>query len=410
MYQKSILSLPVIACALGYMVDIYDLLAFNLVKQSSLNGLGINNIDMLEKTAVHILSWQMWGIFLGAIFWGFLGDKIGRSKALFGSILIYSLGNIWNGMIHTPEHYAMIRFVVGVGLAGELGGGVTLVNEMLTKEKRGLSTSIIAAVGMLGVVLAFSVNRIFSWRWCYFVGGGLGLVLLFFRIGVLESDLFKQIQYQTNIQKGNFLLIFSNKERFFRYIRTLFSAVSSWFAIGVLILFVDKYGQLFSIQGKVDVSFCLLLSYMGLSVGNLACGYISNIWKSRKKAHLLFILLFALFFILFFTTLWHASLIYLYALCLAIGFSIGYHTVFIVSSVEQFGTNMRATVASTVPNFIRTLYVIFIIPLLHIMEKWTTSFVWASILCGVVIIGINIIAVVKQKETFGRDLNFLEHV
>src|SRR6185312_6239212 len=175
-------NLAVIVGALGYFVDIYDLLLFNIIRLPSLRSLGLT-ADEADKRGLTILSIQMGGLLIGGIIWGILGDKKGRLRVLFASIILYSLGSIANGMVHTVTQYEVARFITGLGLAGELGAGITLVSELMPKEKRGISTAWVAGIGLTGAVFAFLIKYWFvgadgaGWRTCYYIGGGLGFLL-----------------------------------------------------------------------------------------------------------------------------------------------------------------------------------------------------------------------------------------
>src|SRR6187402_2881858 len=201
--SSKLLTPIVIVAALGYFVDIYDLLLFGIVRKASLTDLGIIG-DANRDAGEFLISMQMYGMLLGGIFWGILGDKKGRLSVLFGSIITYSIANIANGMVHSVEAYAFWRLIAGVGLAGELGAGITLVAETLPKNKRGYGTMIVASVGLTGAVVANLVYQIFGdWRLCYYAGGVLGLLLLFLRVSVRESGLYKQVVSQDEA-RGNF--------------------------------------------------------------------------------------------------------------------------------------------------------------------------------------------------------------
>src|ERR1700753_596823 len=211
MEQKKhpLFNLAVIVGALGYFVDVYDLLLFSIIRIPSLKGIGLS-ADEANKRGLEIISIQMYGLLIGGIVWGILGDKLGRLRVLFASIILYSLGSIANGFVHTADQYALVRFITGLGLAGELGAGITLVSELMPKEKRGLATSLVAGIGLSGAVFAYFIKLWFSaspdgWRTCYFIGGGLGFILLLLRVGVLESGMYKTLE-NTNVSKGNFLM------------------------------------------------------------------------------------------------------------------------------------------------------------------------------------------------------------
>jgi MFS transporter, putative metabolite:H+ symporter len=405
--QKSIniLSLPVLVGALGYFVDIYDLLLFTLVGEKSLLDLGVQG-DSINQYKLSILNWQMLGLMMGGILWGVLGDRIGRMKVLFGSILIYSLCNIGNGLISSVEHYNILRFVAGIGLAGELGAGITLVSELLSKEKRGLGTSLVAGVGLTGCVVAYFISKQLDWRTCYFVGGGLGLALLLLRVSVLESNMFTAMKDST-IQKGNFFMFFTNAKRFKKYMLCILIGLPTWFVIGVLVNLSNKFGVEMKIIEKIESDKAIMLAYVGIAIGDICIGLLSQYLKSRKKALYIFYGLSIISFISFFN-LNNSSSTMMYFVCLCLGFSTGFWAIFVTIGAESFGTNLRATSATTVPNMVRGA-----LPLITILFKWLQAsqgmtFINAGIITGVVVFAISIIAGVLIEETFNKDLDFLE--
>jgi MFS transporter, putative metabolite:H+ symporter len=405
--QKSIniLSLPVLVGALGYFVDIYDLLLFTLVGEKSLLDLGVQG-DSINQYKLSILNWQMLGLMMGGILWGVLGDRIGRMKVLFGSILIYSLCNIGNGLISSVEHYNILRFVAGIGLAGELGAGITLVSELLSKEKRGLGTSLVAGVGLTGCVVAYFISKQLDWRTCYFVGGGLGLALLLLRVSVLESNMFTAMK-DSSIQKGNFFMFFTNAKRFKKYLLCILIGLPTWFVIGILVNLSNKFGVEMKIIEKIESDKAIMLAYVGIAIGDICIGLLSQYLKSRKKALYIFYGLSIISFISFFN-LNNSSSTMMYLVCLCLGFSTGFWAIFVTIGAESFGTNLRATAATTVPNMVRGA-----LPLITILFKWLQAsqgmtFINAGIITGVVVFAISIIAGVLIEETFNKDLDFLE--
>ena len=289
MEQKkvSLFNIAVIVGALGYFVDVYDLLLFSIIRVPSLKSLGLN-ADQLAKDGLHIINIQMMGLLVGGIIWGILGDKKGRLKVLFASIILYSLGSIANGFVHTVDQYAAVRFITGLGRAGELGAGITLVSELMPKERRGLATSLVAGIGLSGAVFAYFIRVWFvgadgeGWRTCYFIGGGLGLLLLLLRIGVLESGMFKSIE-QSNVSKGNILMLFTNGKRLKKYLTSILIALPNWYVIGILITFSKEFATKMNIQGAVDPGKGIMVAYAAISVGDVAIGFISQWLKSRRK-------------------------------------------------------------------------------------------------------------------------------
>lgn len=403
----SILNIAVIVAALGYFVDIYDLLLFGIIRLPSLRSFGLSE-EQVTASGESILQWQMWGLLIGGIIAGVIGDKKGRLSVLFGSIILYSLANIANGFVETVEQYKYIRFIAGLGLAGELGAGITLVSEIISKEKRGIATSLVAGIGLTGAVVAFIMKENFHWRTCYFIGGGLGLLLLVLRISVFESGMFNQLKL-TGVQRGNFFMLFTNGERFKKYLCSILIGLPTWFVFGVLVTFSSEFGKQFGIKEKIDPGKAIMFAYAAISIGDILIGFVSQWLKSRKKALFIFYGITILFMVLFFTTQWNGSAAKMYWICAGLGFGTGFWAIFVTMGAEQFGTNIRATAATTIPNMVRGLLAIFIIPLF----KWLrgiegVGYVNGGIYAAVIIMVITIVAAIMTKETFNKDLNFVE--
>lgn len=400
-----IFSIPVIVGALGYFVDIYDLLLFGIIRKSSLASLGLTPAEVLTQ-GEFIISIQMIGLMLGGILWGVIGDKKGRLSVLFGSILLYSLANIANGMVQTVEQYALLRFIAGVGLAGELGAGITLVSEMLSKEKRGIGTSMVAGIGLTGAVVAYFISKEFDWRVCYYIGGGMGFLLLLLRVSVFESGMFKEVK-DMKVSKGNFFAFFNNRHRFSTYIKCILIGLPTWFVIGVLVTFSDKFGLEFGIKDVIEPGKAIMFAYVGISLGDVTIGLVSQWLKSRKKALYIFYLLTMISMALFFSQSGGSSS-NMYLICGALGFSTGFWAIFVTIAAEQFGTNLRATAATTVPNMVRGA-----LPLIILLFKWlreNTNYITGGIITGAIIMVITWIAAYYTKETFGKDLQYIEKI
>ncbi len=404
----SIFNIAVIVAALGYFVDIYDLLLFSIIRVPSLQSMGLTP-EQITSDGESIISWQMAGLLLGGIIWGVMGDKKGRLSVLFGSIILYSLANIANGFVTTVGQYAAVRFIAGLGLAGELGAGITLVSELTPKEKRGVATSLVAGIGLTGAVVAFIMKENFDWRTCYFIGGGLGLLLLILRISVFESGMFHEVK-KMQVQRGNFLMLFNNGDRFRRYIVSILIGLPTWFVIGVLVTFSKEFGEKMGIKEKIDSGKAIMFAYAAISVGDILIGFISQWFRSRKKALFLFYGITIIFMILFFTVLWDGSASAMYWICAGLGFGTGFWAIFVTMGAEQFGTNLRATAATTIPNMVRGLLALFILPLF----KWLrgidgVGYVNGGMYAAVILMIIAIIAGSMTKETFGKDLNYVEN-
>jgi len=391
------------APSLGFFVDVYDLLLFGIVRKPSLTDLGLSPEEVLSQ-GEFIISIQMMGLLVGGILWGIVGDKKGRLSVLFGSILLYSIANILNGMVVDTTQYAVLRFIAGVGLAGELGAGITLVSELLPKEKRGIAAAMVASFGILGAVTAFFMKEMFTWRMCYFIGGGLGLVLLILRVSVSESSLFNQLK-TTAIQRGNFLMFFTNRERFVRYVRCILIGIPAWYIIGVLVTFSDQFGAAFGIEG-IDPGKAIMMLYMAIAFGDLSVGLLSQRLKSRKKALFIFYGITVLFTTLFFLQPGGNATTF-YLICAGLGYGTGFTVVYITMSAEQFGTNLRATAAISVPNMVRGALPLIIV-LFKFMRNLFDSYVTGGWVTGVILMSIAVIAAWKMEETFGKDLNFVE--
>jgi len=400
---RQLLQIPVIVAALGYFVDIYDLLLFSIVRMESLKSLGVPDAELLNK-GVYLINMQMAGLLIGGILWGILGDKRGRITVLFASIVIYSLANVANGFVTTVDQYAILRFIAGIGLAGELGVGITLVAEILPKEIRGYGTSLVAGIGMLGAVLAYFIAEHFEWRIAYFIGGGLGLLLLLMRVKVFESGIFTKAKEKA-ISRGNFFQLFATNKQFFKYLRCILIGIPVWFVAGILMTFSPEFGKALNLDVAIVAGKAVMWEYVGLTIGDISSGLLSQYFKSRKKVVRLFILLAGLFVLVYlFIPLKTASMFYV--VCVFLGFAAGYWALFVTIAAEQFGTNLRATVATTVPNFVRGSMVIMT-PTFLIFKDQFGILVGAGLL-GLLTITIALFGLWKMDETFGKDLDFIE--
>ncbi|MDZ7897353.1 MAG: MFS transporter [Arcicella sp.] len=402
---QHLFSIPVIVAALGYFVDIYDLLLFGIVRVPSLKDMGLND-EQISEVGKNIINWQMGGLLLGGILWGVLGDKKGRLSVLFGSIITYSLANIACGFVKDPTTYALLRFVAGVGLAGELGAGITLVSEVLPKELRALGSSLVAGVGLFGAVFAyFTVKEFGGWRNAYFVGGGLGIMLLLLRISVFESGMFEQLKNQKHVQKGNFFALFTNKERLSKYLKCIAIGVPTWFVIGILATFANEFGKAMGIVETIEPGKAIMFCYVGLALGDLSSGVISQALKSRKKAVAILLFL-SLICSIFYLYAGIQTAFALYATCVCAGFSVGYWAMFVTIGAEQFGTNLRATAATTIPNMVRGA--VIAMTSLFAYLKPTMSIFNAAAVVGVIAFILAFYSIFTIPETHGKDLDYLE--
>jgi MFS family permease len=403
-YSKTALGAAILVASLGYFVDIYDLLLFSIVRVPSLKALGLKG-TALTDTGISLLNIQMIGLLLGGVFWGMLGDKKGRLSVLFGSIFIYSAANFANGLVHSVTAYGICRFIAGLGLAGELGAGITLVAELMPKEKRGYATTTVAAVGVSGAVAAYFVANLFEWRTSFFVGGGLGLMLLLLRVGVAESGMFSQSKDASN--RGNFFALFSSKNQFFKYIRCILIGVPFWMVIGIFITLSPEFGKVLGVQGDVNAGAAIAWCYGGIVVGDIISGLLSQYLKSRIKVVFIFLSL-SVLGIVAFLLMRNLRLDHFYWLCGAIGLATGYWVIFMTIAAEQFGTNIRATVTTTVPNFVRGA----VVPISFLFQQFRTFYSGSILMSGltvaIICFGIAFLALSRMKETFHKDLDYVE--
>ncbi len=395
--------LIVLVASLGYFVDIYDLILFSVVRIKSLSDLGVSEDDMLRVGAM-IINSQMFGMLVGGILWGVLADKKGRLSVLFGSIITYSLANIANGFVTNVDQYAVIRFIGGVGLAGELGAGITLVTETMSKKYRGYGTMIVASVGLLGAVMAALISARYTWQTSYFIGGGMGLLLLTLRIGLVESGMFKEAT-DKNVQRGNLLMLFNNWSRFKKYMCCILIGLPLWYVVGVLITFSPEFGRALNATGIIDAGKGIMYCYIGISIGDVVAGLLAQVLQSRKKVMLSFIIL---------TTVVVGIYLNSYGLTpegfillsLLLGFASGYWATFVTIAAEQFGTNLRATVTTTVPNFVRGSLVAITLGFQYFKDK--IGILEGAMVIGAMTVVIALLALSQLKESFGKDLDYVE--
>jgi len=405
--QPSIFNIAVIVAALGYFVDIYDLLLFTIVREPSLRGLRVSDADMISAST-KIINWQMVGLLIGGIIWGIMGDKKGRLSVLFGSIMLYSVANFLTGYVTTVNQYASARFIAGIGLAGELGAGITLVSELLPKAKRGIGTSLVAGIGLFGAVFAYFIYKVSGdWRLCYKIGGGLGIVLLLLRVSVAESGMFNSLKTQT-VSRGNVLMFFNNSVRFRKYILAILIGLPTWYVVGILVNLSNRFATNLYGENAVDSGKAIMFAYAAIAVGDILIGFVSQYFKSRKKALFIFYGLTVLSIIFYFSPA-NSSDATMYFACTVLGFSTGFWAIFVTMGAEQFGTNLRATAATTIPNMVRGA-----LPLINLMFKdlfqdtWKWDMVQSAMVTAVIVMLIAITSAYFTEETFHKDLDYTE--
>ena len=403
----SIFSLPVIVAALGYFVDIYDLLLFTIVKKTSMLGVGTTEATLLVDST-RVINWQMTGLLLGGIIWGVLADKKGRLSVLFGSIILYSTANFATGFVTTVDQYAWARFIGGLGLAGELGAGITLVSELLPKNKRGVGTSLVAGIGLFGAVAAYYTYQYTQdWRLCYKIGGVLGICLLLLRVKVAESGMFATAK-ASEVVKGNFFMLLNNGKRFKKYFVAILIGLPTWYVIGILLNQSDRFGKAMFNSTTIDSGRAIMFGYVGIAVGDILIGFVSQYFKSRKKALLLFYGL-TMLGLLFYYSNYNNSDTTMYLVAGWLGFSTGFWAIFVTMGAEQFGTNLRATAATTIPNMVRGALPLMNMLFLDLFQKsWHWSIVYSGIITGIIVMCVAFTAYAFTEETFHKDLDYME--
>ncbi|MGV8879058.1 MAG: MFS transporter [Sphingobacteriaceae bacterium] len=400
--KKNVVFLIIVA-ALGYFVDIYDLVLFSVVRLQSLRDIGVSPED-LRTDGEYVLNMQMGGLLLGGLLWGILGDKYGRIKVLFGSILMYSMANFANGFVTDLHTYGFVRLIAGIGLAGELGAGITLVSETMSKENRGYGTMLIAGIGLFGAVAAAFVAHHFQWQTAYFIGGGLGILLLFLRIGTFESGMFREVA-QSKVVKGNIFILFNNRKRFFKYLNCICIGLPLWYVVGILIAQSPEFGIVLGAREPLNAGTGIMYTYIGIAIGDIMAGLLAQITRSRKLTMFVFLLL-SLVSVSAYLGSEQLTTRQFVWLCLFMGISVGYWATFVTIASEQFGTNIRATVTTTVPNFIRGS----LIPITFIFEFFVKQYgiISSGYIMMFILTGIALFSLSRLKESFGKDLDYIE--
>lgn len=395
-------NIVVVVAALGYFVDIYDLILFSIVRVPSLQAVGVEGSG-IKDAGIHLINMQMIGMLLGGIVWGILGDKFGRLSALFLTIFLYSIANIANGFVQTMDQYSWLRLIAGFGLAGELGVGITMVSEVMTKETRAYGTSIVSGVGVAGAILAYLVSE-WGWREAYWAGGVLGLLLLVLRIYVHESGMFDKIKSH-NVKRGNFFSLFLKRKKFIKYLCSILVGIPVWFVIGILVTFSKEFGEYFSISEPISGGKAVMFHYIGASMGSIITGYISQKLRSRKKALLISMMAMTICCVMYFSAFGVSANMF-YFILFIMGIAMGYWAVFVTVASEQFGTNIRSTVTTTVPNFVRGTTVLFTLWWRYMSDSMG---IWQSaIIVGSAVLVLAVTGVFFLEESYGKDLDYFE--
>ncbi len=402
--DKKNLWFAITVSALGYFVDVYDIILFSAVRVPSLRALGLAE-DQITSVGLHLINLQLIGMLMGGIAWGILGDKRGRLSILFGSIFLYSSATLANAFVNSVEAYGILRFIAGFGLAGEMGAGITLVNELMSKEKRGYGTMIIATSGIFGGIAGGLVGNLLPWQTAYILGGLGGFLLLFLRLGVRESGLFIHIKSQKQVAKGSLLLFLKTPALLSKYLKCLLVGVPFWVFIGLFMALAPEIGKALNVSGPITAGWAILFFNIGLGFGDLTSSILSQILRSRKRAIMVYLSM-TFLSVIAFLSLQDVSSNKFYFFCAVLGFGSGSWAIFIMIAAEQFGTNMRATVTASLPNFVRSMG----IPFMAILNILKPQF---GILFGLSVISMTsillaFVAICSLKETFASNLDFVE--
>jgi MFS transporter, putative metabolite:H+ symporter len=407
--HRRAVTIAVLVAALGYFVDLFDLILFTVLRTPSLKAMAVDPVEWGRL----IINWQLTGMLVGGVVWGVLGDRRGRLTVLFGSIIMYSVANLLNAFVVDPYTYAVLRFIAGFGLAGELGAGITLVSELLPTRSRGIGTTIVATVGLAGAVVAGLVGELLTtnypvhgWRAAYAIGGVLGLMLLALRVGLLESGIFRGTA-DTGIPRGNIVMLLWPPERLFRFLRVILVGMPIWFAGGVLFVFSPEIGKALGLDPPPSAANVVVFAYVGVVLGDLASGLISQYLRRRKLVIGAFMGAYATAVVVLLQFGGHSPEMF-YALMCLLGATTGYWVLFVTVASEQFGTNLRATVTTSAPNFVRGAAVPILDMWLVSQKKLGMTIIPATIAVGLTCIAIGFISLLFMRESFHTDLDYVE--
>jgi putative MFS transporter len=395
--------LVLFVASFGYFVDVYDLWVFAAVRVASLKDLGVPTAEIMP-TGILLLNLQMGGMLLGGILFGVLGDRMGRTRVMFFSILTYSLATLANAFVPNVETYAVLRFLSGIGLAGELGLGATLISEILPKEKRGLGVGVLVGFGVMGPMAAGLAAQAFDWKTCYLIGGILGLALLALRVRVAESPIFQEAE-KTATRQGDLRLMFESPTRLWRFLGCVALGLPTWLVFGILITFSEEILGSLSLPA-LAAPILLVYCNIAMPIGNFVTIGVSQYFKNRRwvmAGFTLFALVgvMALFLLPRPLSPFEVKIVYM-----VITFAAGSWVLMAVIAAESFGTNLRATAATAVPNFARASVIPMTLGLQALKPHMPLGDA-VMILMGLCFI-LPLIALWRLKETFGKPLNYFE--
>jgi MFS family permease len=399
--RKDILMISV--AALGYFVDLYDMLIFSSERVEALGSIGVAKQKMGE-VGLMLQNYQMLGLVIGGFLFGILADKFGRLRVLFASILLYSVANIGNAFVTNVPAFAVARLIAGIGLAGELGVALSWISESLKPQQRTIATTIVSAFGLLGGVVAAIMATHFHWQTSYMIGGIMGLVLLAFRVSLNESKLFEQTR-QSSAKKGNLFQLLSNKKQLKKFVLCVLSGAPAFVLLSIYVTLAPEFGAAFGITEQISVAHGIMVFLIVFAMSDVACGLLSKIMRKRKTPLLIFACL-QILSIGYYLLVPPQTVEAFYFRCMLLGFSAGYWGILITNSLEQFGTNIRATVATSTPSLIRGMTIPASIFFTVVSKQ--TSLVTAGAIVGFSLVAISIVSILLLDDKFENDLNFME--
>lgn len=403
---KLLMKPVVIVSGLGYLVDAYDMMIFSVVRTASLTDMGLSG-DKLVEAGLQIMNLQMAGLLLGGLVWGMLGDKLGRMKVLFASIIMYSVANFGCGFAQGVADYGVWRFMAGFGLAGEAGAAITIVTESLPKTKRGLGVMLVVACAAMGPLLAGIVGELVEWRHAYMIGGVAGFALLFLRANVKESKVFEHVAHNKKVQRGNLLQFVTNWSLFKRYVCCVLVGVPVWYIIGIQTTLAPEFARSMGVVGAVAAGTALSFNFVGTIVGEILCATMAQVLQSRRQSLILWLLL-TLGSVLGYYQLHDVTAQTFYFYCGFLGISIGYWVSLMAATAEQFGTNLRASATTSIPNFIRGSLIPMNMMFVYLHNKVGYSYEQTGLIIGGAVVAMALGALLFMPETFHNDMDFVE--
>jgi MFS transporter, putative metabolite:H+ symporter len=388
-------SLFLIGC--GYFIDIFDLVLFSTLRISSFEELKIT--DPTYWTVV-FFNLQMTGILVGGIFWGKMADIKGRSWSFMGTILVFSIANIINGLTSSLTVYGICRFIAGFGLAGEMGSGIALICEKVPDEKRSLYLGFVSSLGCIGAVLSGWLGDIVYWRYLFIGSGFAGILLTLLRKNLLEPDLFRKTA-TLNIPRGQWKTLFQSPPDLIRFILLIFLGIPMWYIIGILWSFSTEMTSTIGLNIFTSGQ-AILWGYVGVWMGDMLMPFVSQFLKSRIFTIQICLIMMLLGVIYLFQFQPH-SLLSFQLTHIFLGFTIGYWAVYATLCGESFGTNIRALTSTSLPSLIRFSSIPMMIIYQYGRDENELNIALGM---GLTVLCISMITTYFIKDTFQKDIDF----